>query len=211
MKLSHRYIPARQLPDKAVSLLDTACARVAVSQHATPADVEDCRRRIESLEIESGIVDREAAVGVSIGDRGTEVAAKLATERERLAVLEARWKDEKAIVDRILALRATLRGDDQPVDGAVPAGEPDRASLLSKLAVEQEKLAALQGDAPLIMPSVDAQAVARWSPTDRHPAGRMVKNELETILRLRVAPPARHRPAARLDMIARRIQTARAR
>jgi type VI secretion system protein VasG len=74
VKLSHRYIPARQLPDKAVSLLDTACARVAVSQHATPAEVEDSRRRIESLEIESGIVEREAAVGVPIGERGTEVA-----------------------------------------------------------------------------------------------------------------------------------------
>jgi type VI secretion system protein VasG len=213
VKLSHRYIPARQLPDKAVSLLDTACARVAVSQHATPADVEDCRRRIESLEIESGIVDREAAVGVAIGDRGTEVAAKLASERERLGVLEARWKEEKTIVDRILALRATLRGDDQPVDGAVPAGEPDRAALLSELAVEQDKLAALQGDAPLIMPSVDAQAVASvvadWTGI---PVGRMVKNELETILRLGESLGQRVIGQQHgLDMIARRIQTARAR
>jgi type VI secretion system protein VasG len=213
VRLSHRYIPARQLPDKAVSLLDTACARVAVSQHATPADVEDCRRRIESLEIESGIVEREAAVGVAVGDRGTEVAAKLATERERLAGLEARWKDEKAIVDRILALRATLRGDDQPVDGAVPAGEPDRASLLAELAIEQDKLAELQGDAPLIMPSVDAQAVASvvadWTGI---PVGRMVKNELETILRLGESLGQRVIGQQHgLDMIARRIQTARAR
>jgi type VI secretion system protein VasG len=213
VKLSHRYIPARQLPDKAVSLLDTACARVAVSQHATPADVEDCRRRIESLEIESGIVEREAAVGVAVGDRGTEVAAKLATERDRLAGLEARWKDEKAIVDRILALRATLRGDDQPVDGAVPAGEPDRASLLAELAIEQDKLAELQGDAPLIMPSVDAQAVASvvadWTGI---PVGRMVKNELETILRLGESLGQRVIGQQHgLDMIARRIQTARAR
>jgi type VI secretion system protein VasG len=186
---------------------------VAVSQHATPADVEDCRRRIESLEIESGIVEREAAVGVAVGDRGTEVAAKLATERDRLAGLEARWKDEKAIVDRILALRATLRGDDQPVDGAVPAGEPDRASLLAELAIEQDKLAELQGDAPLIMPSVDAQAVASvvadWTGI---PVGRMVKNELETILRLGESLGQRVIGQQHgLDMIARRIQTARAR
>ncbi|MGS0757533.1 type VI secretion system ATPase TssH, partial [Roseateles sp. GG27B] len=79
VKLSHRYIPARQLPDKAVSLLDTACARVAVSQHATPAEVEDCRRRIEGLTIESAIIEREATVGVNIGTRGSEVAAKLAS------------------------------------------------------------------------------------------------------------------------------------
>jgi type VI secretion system protein VasG len=213
VKLSHRYIPARQLPDKAVSLLDTACARVAVSQHATPADVEDCRRRIEALEIESGIIDREAAVGVAIGDRGTGVAARLAVERERLAVLEVRWKEEKTIVDRILALRATLRGGDQPVDAAVPAGEPDRAALLAELAIEQDKLAALQGDAPLIMPSVDAQAVASvvadWTGI---PVGRMVKNELETVLRLGESLGQRVIGQQHgLDMIAKRIQTARAR
>jgi len=213
VKLSHRYIPARQLPDKAVSLLDTACARVAVSQHATPADVEDCMRRIESLEIESGIIEREAAVGVAIGDRGTDVAAKLATERDRLATLEKRWKDEKAIVDRILALRATLRGDDQPVDKAVPAGEPDRAALLGKLADEQAQLAALQGENPLIMPSVDAQAVASvvadWTGI---PVGRMVKNELETVLRLGESLGQRVIGQQHgLDMIAKRIQTSRAR
>src|SRR5947199_431950 len=64
VRLSHRYIPARQLPDKAVSLLDTTCARVAISQHATPAEVEDCRRRIEGLEIEMDIIGREEAIGI---------------------------------------------------------------------------------------------------------------------------------------------------
>jgi type VI secretion system protein VasG len=213
VKLSHRYIPARQLPDKAVSLLDTACARVAVSQHATPADVEDSMRRIESLEIEAGIIGREAAVGVAIGDRATDVAAKLASERDRLATLEVRWKEEKAIVDRILALRATLRGDDQPVDKAVPAGEADREKLLAELAQEQSKLAALQGEAPLIMPSVDAQAVASvvadWTGI---PVGRMVKNELDTVLRLGESLGQRVIGQQHgLDMIAKRIQTSRAR
>jgi type VI secretion system protein VasG len=213
VKLSHRYIPARQLPDTAVSLLDTACARVAVSQHATPADVEDSMRRIESLEIEAGIIGREAAVGVAIGDRATDVAAKLASERDRLATLEVRWKEEKAIVDRILALRATLRGDDQPVDKAVPAGEADREKLLAELAQEQSKLAALQGEAPLIMPSVDAQAVASvvadWTGI---PVGRMVKNELDTVLRLGESLGQRVIGQQHgLDMIAKRIQTSRAR
>src|SRR5436305_8409531 len=64
VKLSHRYIPARQLPDKAVSLLNTAAARVAVSQHATPPAVEDCQRRIAALETERDIVARERALGI---------------------------------------------------------------------------------------------------------------------------------------------------
>jgi type VI secretion system protein VasG len=207
VRLSHRYIPARQLPDKAVSLLDTACARVAVSQHATPAEVEDCTRRIEALEIEQGIIGRELAVGVVIGDRGTEVAAKLATERERLVGLEARWKDEKAVVDKILELRAKLRleGDD--------AKALDREGILSQLRVEQGKLAELQGESPLIMPSVDAQAVASvvsdWTGI---PVGRMVKNELENILRLGETLGQRVIGQQHgLDMIAKRIQTSRAR
>ena len=212
VKLSHRYIPARQLPDKAVSLLDTACARVAVSQHATPAEVEDSMRRIEALEIEEGIVGREAAVGVRIGERANEVAARLVAERERLAGLEARWKDEKTIVDKVLALRATLRGGDQPVDDPA-AVAPDREATLAALHAEQDKLAALQGDAPLIMPSVDAQAVASvvadWTGI---PVGRMVKNELETVLRLGETMGRRVIGQQHgLDMIAKRIQTSRAR
>ena len=212
VKLSHRYIPARQLPDKAVSLLDTACARVAVSQHATPAEVEDCQRRIEALEIEEGIISREQAVGVLTGSRGPDVAVKLAAERERLTGLEARWKDEKSIVDKILELRASLRGSDQPVDKDA-AVATDREGLLAELHIEQNKLAELQGDTPLIMPSVDAQAVASvvadWTGI---PVGRMVKNELESILRLgenlgqRVIGQQHG-----LDMIAKRIQTSRAR
>ena len=229
VKLSHRYIPARQLPDKAVSLLDTACARVAVSQHAIPAEVEDSRRRIESLEIESAIIARESAVGVDVRTRRTDVDEKLALERERLVGLEKRWQDEKVIVDKVLALRAQLRGDDKPVDrpaigegGDVvkPAGAAaetaapiDREKLLAELRDEQGKLETLQGDKPLIMPSVDAQAVASvvadWTGI---PVGRMVKNELQAILKLGEALGKRVIGQQHgLDMIARRIQTSRAR
>ena len=229
VRLSHRYIPARQLPDKAVSLLDTACARVAVSQHAIPAEVEDSRRRIESLDIEAGIVDRESAVGVDVGTRRSDVEAKLVAERERLVGLEKRWTDEKTIVDRVLALRAQLRGDDQPVDKTAPAeggsvAEPpapagaakppiDREQLLAELRVEQDKLTALQGDVPLILPSVDAQAVASvvadWTGI---PVGRMVKNELQAVLRLGETLGKRVIGQQHgLDAIAKRIQTSRAR
>src|SRR5215468_11424364 len=84
VRLSHRYIPARQLPDKAVSLLDTACARVAVSQHATPPDVEDSRRRLEALTTELDIITREDAAGFDIGSRRSDSESKLAVEKERL-------------------------------------------------------------------------------------------------------------------------------
>ena len=210
--LSHRYIPARQLPDKAVSLLDTACARVAVSQHATPAEVEDSLRRIEGLEIEQGIIEREAAVGVATGTRGSDVAEKLSAERARLATLQARWKDEKALVDKVLALRAKLREGNQPVDHAGAEPTPGRDQLLEELKAELAKLSELQGDTPLIMPSVDNQAVASvvadWTGI---PVGRMVKNELESVLRLGETLGQRVIGQQHgLDMIAKRIQTSRA-
>src|SRR4051812_34014292 len=161
VKLSHRYIPARQLPDKAVSLLDTACARVAVSQHATPPDVEDARRRIEALDTELAIIGREENVGVDVGSRKSDVDEKLGFERDRLVGLEKRWQDEKVIVDKVLALRAQLRGGDKPVDRpaigeggdvAHPAGAAaeeaapiDREKLLAELREEQGRLEALQG------------------------------------------------------------------
>ena len=111
VKLSHRYIPDRQLPDKSVSVLDTACARVAISQFSVPAEVDDCRRRIEALNVEAGIIDRESAVGVDIKDRKQLVDTKLAEEQERLSGLEQRWQDEKQLVEQILELRSKLRVD----------------------------------------------------------------------------------------------------
>jgi len=219
VKLSHRYIPARQLPDKAVSLMDTACARVAVSQHATPPAVEDCKRRIEALDIELQIIDRENAVGIDTGKRRDEALAKLETDKALLAQLETRWQAEKALVDKILALRAQLRGDDKPVDAAHAGDSPaalddaQRAALLAELKGEQDKLVELQGESPLILPSVDYQAVASvvsdWTGI---PLGRMVKNELETVLNLGALMGQRVIGQQHgLDMIAKRIQTSRAR
>ncbi|HWW70746.1 MAG TPA: AAA family ATPase, partial [Duganella sp.] len=109
VKLSHRYIPARQLPDKSVSLIDTACARVAVSLHATPAEVDDSRKRIEALEVELGIIGREGAIGIDTGKRAADALELLGAERDRLAGLETRWNDERVLVDQLLSLRARLR------------------------------------------------------------------------------------------------------
>ena len=213
VNLSHRYIPARQLPDKAISLLDTSCARVAVSQHATPPEVEDTMRKIEMLDVEIGIIEREAAVGIVIGERLFEASAKRAVHAEKLAELDVRWKDEKLLVEQILDLRGKLRGSgDGKVDTAVPLGDDARAAMLTDLGELQGKLATMQGDTPLILPAVDAQAVASvvadWTGI---PVGRMVKNEVEAILK--IADTLNQRVIGQrhgLDMIAKRIQTSRA-
>jgi type VI secretion system protein VasG len=219
VKLSHRYIPARQLPDKAVSLIDTACARVAISQHAVPAEVDDSRRRIEALETELRIIGRERDVGVDTAKREAAAEEKLAAEKERLVGLEERWTKEKALVDQILALRADLRGKTGTVEAkedAAPAAtggaEPTRDALLAELIKLQGELAEMQGETPLILPSVDAQAVAAvvgdWTGI---PVGRMVKNEIETVLNL--AKTLNQRVIGQshgLEMIAKRIQTSRA-
>ncbi|MGH7995883.1 MAG: AAA family ATPase, partial [Opitutaceae bacterium] len=239
VRLSHRYIPARQLPDKAVSLIDTACARVAVSQHAVPANVDDARRRIQSLETEQGILEREQAVGLYHPARLAEIAEKLKTDREELAKLEARWEEEKKLVTGILELRAKLRAvgvspeaaskpdvpEKAPAKGApaaklAPASgtEPklspeEREKLLGDLRAELGRLAKFQGERPMIFPSVDpgsiACVVADWTGI---PVGRMVRNEIEQVLKLADILERRvigQRPS--LEAIARRIQTSRAR
>jgi len=216
VKLSKRYVPDRQLPDKSVSLLDTACARVAVSQHAVPAEVEDSQRRIDALTQELEIIARERNVGMDVTKRASEAEAALAAERERLGSLQARFQAEKALVDEILALRAKLRSA-----GAVPAdaagvqseaAPPSNSEALATLRVREAKLLELQGEAPLILPSVTEQAVAlvvaEWTGI---PTGRMVKNEIEAVLNASALLSKRvvgqdHA----LEMISRRIQTARA-
>ena len=214
VNLSHRYIPARQLPDKAVSLLDTSCARVAVSQHATPPEVENVQRRMEMLDVEIGIIEREAAVGIPVGERLAEATQKRAAAAEALAALDLRWKDEKALVEQVLELRGKLRGSgDGKVDSSVPLGDEARAAMLESLGEMQQKLTLMQGETPLILPAVDAQAVASvvadWTGI---PVGRMVKNEVEAILH--IAATLNQRVIGQrhgLDMIAKRIQTSRAR
>jgi type VI secretion system protein VasG len=225
VKLSHRYIPARQLPDKSVSLLDTACARVAVSLHATPAEVDDSRKRIEALETEMAIIGRERAIGIDTARREDQAGTLLAEERGRLAGLEQRWEVERELVDDLLGLRATLRDGARAVEGtgsrleAAADGEthvtPDmaeRAALMERLKQVQSKLTALQGENPLILPTVDYQAVAAvvgdWTGI---PVGRMARNEMETILK--VGSILAQRVIGQdhaMEMIAKRIQTSRA-
>ena len=211
VKLSHRYIPARQLPDKAVSLLDTACARVAVSQHAMPPEVEDCQRRIEALTVESEIIGREEAIGIDVSKRSAQVQASLAESNAELDKLNVRWKEEKGLVDRLLELRGKLRAGNKPVDAAEPV-EGDRAALLAELHTLQTQISTLQGETPLILPSVDSQAVssvvADWTGI---PVGRMQRNEIETVLNLpKLLGQRVIGQDHAMEMIAKRIQTSRA-
>ena len=231
VRLSHRYIPSRQLPDKAISLLDTACARVAVSQHATPAQVEDIERRISALEIELGIAEREAEIGIDAADRIAAAQAGLDEATAELDVVNARWEQEKALVDEIIEARATLRRAGEPLDetgetGETPPPESDdddapatgamsdqeRTETLAILRDRMAALAEAQGELPLILPSVDRNAVAAvvqdWTGI---PTGRMLASQTERALRLSGILSERvvgqdHA----MEMIANRIQTSSA-
>ncbi len=246
VRLSHRYIPERQLPDKAVSLTDTASARVAISQHAVPPELEDCRRRIQALETEMGIISRETATGVDHTIRESEITEKLEAERERLAKLEERWTKERELVDAVLDIRAKLRksgegtieqaesveketeetGEKAEGVAKLDTGESvetapekseepdkeDREELLKELKSLQEQLNELQGERPLILPCVNAQAVgavvADWTGI---PVGGMVKNEIESVLNL--SDTLKQRVIGQdqaLEAIAKRIRTSRA-
>jgi type VI secretion system protein VasG len=129
VRLSHRYIAGRQLPDKAVSLIDTASARVAVSQHAVPPEVDDCRRRIQALETEKAILGRETATGLDHQARVVEIDEKFAKEKEELAGLEKHWNEEKERVGKILDLRAKLRAGGAASDEALKGGAGSGAGV----------------------------------------------------------------------------------
>lgn len=214
VRLSHRYIPARQLPDKAVALLDTACARVAVSQHAEPAQVADCRHRIEALHIELGIASREAKMGIGNLLRPTEVEARLAELAEQLTQLTERWQQELQLVQQTIDLRAQLHQQkNQLPENAVAETVVAEDQVRRKLVALQKQLDEVQGETPLIFAAVDANIVAAvvsdWTGI---PLGRMVKNEIEAVLQLSDTLDQRvigQRHA--LDLIAHRVRTSRAR
>lgn len=197
VKLSSRYIPARQLPDKAVSLLDTACARVALSQSAVPSEVERCREKIAHLEMELGILEREAAAGRPNQEAIKDTLESLEKQRELLPVVEKRWNEERELMNEILEARIAARNNEGSAEKVVEL---------------EDKLAALQGDSPLMQTCVDegsvAQIVADWTGV---PVGRMVRNEIESVLNLAQRLTSRVVGQEHgLEMIAKRVVTARA-
>ncbi|HEY0893622.1 MAG TPA: type VI secretion system ATPase TssH, partial [Cellvibrio sp.] len=209
VKLSHRYIPARQLPDKAISLLDTACARVAISQHATPPALEDCQKRIENLRTQASILAREAVFGLVSTERQDNCHTQLEQALAEQETLQARWHTEKNCIDHLLTLRQQLHAANLQND--TPAAV-DIAKLQQEHQEQLAALAELQGENPLVLLAVDETAVATvvadWTGI---PLGRMMRNEINNVLHLvdnldqRVIGQ-RHA----LELISRRIQTARA-
>jgi type VI secretion system protein VasG len=179
VRLSARYIPSRQLPDKAVSLIDTACARVGMSQAAVPPPVEDRQRRISLIDTEVAILDREIAAGEPHAARREDLLAERTRVADELTALEARWEEEKALAAQLGETRGQIED---------PANTEDKDALRVKLSDVSARLRALQGETPLIFPVVDRQAVAEvvagWTGI---PAGRMQSNEIRTVLHLKEA------------------------
>jgi type VI secretion system protein VasG len=201
VKLSSRYIPSRQLPDKAVSLLDTAAARVAVSQTSTPAAVEDARVLISAREKELAALERERDVGAADEKRIEELKTTITAAKDNLATLEKEWAAEKVIVDEIMAVRKT-----------VAEGGEGEAEARTKLTEIIARLDAIEPEKRMMYPYVDEQSVASvvsdWTGI---PVGKMVKDEVQTILNL--ADTLNKRVVGQshgLSMIAKRIETNRA-
>ena len=204
VRLSARYIPSRQLPDKAISLIDTACARVAMSQASVPAPVEDRRRRIGLIDTEIVILDREMASGAAHQARRAELAEERVRLGGELAALEARYETEKGLAATMGEIRLRLEDEEDTAD---------KDALRSRLAALNAELKLSQGEMPLIFPMVDGQAVAEivegWTGI---PAGRMQSDEIRTVLGLREAMERRivGQPEA-LEAVAQAIRTSRAR
>jgi type VI secretion system protein VasG len=222
VRLSHRYIAGRQLPDKSVSVLDTACAKVAIGQASIPAEIEDLRRRIEALRIEDELLKKEAAVGREHAERIAEIATESEAARSKLEVLETRWNQEKQLVRDIHDLRRRIQegviatpaeeGDTDAAEQSAPLDAAGIERLRAEHAAKQEELARLQGEDPLVLVDVDAQAIAEvisaWTGI---PVGKMVADEINTVLQLasRMGERVIGQDHA-LETIAKRIHTSRA-
>jgi type VI secretion system protein VasG len=213
VRLSHRYIPARQLPDKCFSVLDTACARVATGLAATPAPIEDGRARLAALEVEQGHLEREQATGADHAARLEEIRSESDALREELEALEARWEAERDLVRRIHETRRALAGTQEESAEGEPTDEPPSPERLrEELAGLEAELASRQGEEPLVGVDVDRNAIAQViSSSTGIPVGRMMADEILAVLRL--ADTLRARVIGQdhgLEAIAKRIHTARA-
>lgn len=197
VKLSHRYIPSRQLPDKAISLLDTACARVGLSLHTPPSTVQYLRQQLSAAQTELDLLSKQQRIGLFTGEL-TEVELRIEALSVELETEEERWQQELQAVDKLIAARACCQNND------------DKA-ILEKLSEIETTLRALQGDVPVVFPEVSESVVAAivsdWTGI---PVGRMVKDEVGAVLNLSVNLAQRVVGQGNaLDQIGERIQTAR--
>lgn len=210
VRLSHRYISARQLPDKAVSVLDTACAKVALAHSSTPGAIDDGKRHIERIDAEIASLEREAANGAAHDERLADLRTQRAEAAAEVAEDETRYAQERELVAKIAALRERIDAAREEGASADLARDADAAREALPALVAQ--LHALQGDGPMVPLQVDghvvAEVVASWTGI---PLGRMVKDEIKTVLNL--SPLLAERVIGQdhaLDAIAQRVRTANA-
>ncbi len=216
VSLSARYLTGRQLPDKSLSLLDTACSRVAIGQASTPPAVEECGRRIDNLRTEIGILEREGVTGARHEDRLAALNAELETTESRLAELTERWERERALVGQVRDLRNRIEArhaERRSSDGNPPApATPEDEALRNDLDAKSAELAEVQGDSPLMQVCVDGQTIAEvvsgWTGI---PVGKMLTDEIHNVLALKEKLEERViGQSSGLEVISQRIWTARA-
>ncbi|MHB8501937.1 MAG: type VI secretion system ATPase TssH [Candidatus Acidiferrales bacterium] len=221
-KFSHRYLAGRQLPDKAVSVMDTACARLSLGQNATPPMIEDAMRQVDDLDVQQRVLERETAVGVDHSERLANIAKQKTEVAARLKTLEERRGKEFALVSRIRDIRTQLESAVGPAaappasmsaaSGTAAQPATDASALRAELEKLNLELDTLQGDSPLMRVCVDTQIVGEvisaWTGI---PVGKMQQDEINTVLHLKDLMAARvigqnHA----LEAIAQRISTNRA-
>ena len=218
VKFSHRYLPDRQLPDKAVSVLDTACARLALGQSATPPAIEDATRQIDDCAVQTRILERESALGADHSEGLAALAKHKDAVESRLAELKGRWEKERDLVGKIRDVRGKLEaasgapGTQASGDGAAVQTATDASALRVELAALNTELEQLQGETPLMRVCVDSQivgeVVAAWTGI---PIGKMLRDEMQSVLSLESTLGKRvigqnHA----LDMLSERIRTSKA-
>ncbi|MCC6072207.1 type VI secretion system ATPase TssH [Massilia sp. GCM10020059] len=199
VRLSHRYISGRQLPDKAISVLDTACAKVALGQNATPALIETGMRMLERIDAEAAALAREEAAGADHGPKLALLRARRVEATEEQDRQRARWEKEQSICAEIKRLRSRLEES---------GGRGDTGALRNLV----EELRAVQGEAPLVPVQVDghvvAEIIASWTGI---PLGRMVKDEIKTVMNLQGLLDERILGQAHASaVVAQRVRTSRA-
>jgi type VI secretion system protein VasG len=232
--LSHRYLAGRQLPDKAVSILDTACARLSLGQNATPPVIEDAVRQIDALEVQQRILQREETVGANHHEKLAEIESLRLDVQTKLTSLQERWEKERSLVARIRETQSKIEAetDEGATTSAVPlettnsmeagrAGAPDavadsteqhNSEYRSLLATLEADLSSLQGETGLIRVCVDAhivgEVISAWTGI---PVGKMMKDEISTILSLQSHLSDRVIGQSHaMEIISQRIQTSRA-
>jgi type VI secretion system protein VasG len=211
VQLTARYLVDRQLPDKSLSVLDTACARVSLGQSTTPEPLEELIGKRLAIQAEIETLNRDGAEAGRVAELKSDLEALAAREE----ALRNRWVEEQQLVQKVANLSKTIAsGASAPskTEDNADKPAPDLEALGTELAEYREKLAALQGDSPLARPYADAQAVAEvvaaWTGI---PLGKMVTSSIQSIMKLDQVMKARvvgqnHS----LDILSERIRTASA-